>query len=71
MGGGGGGGGGGVGGGGVNVDIDKVLVSNKISFIEKNCKYSTGYLYNDNKVRPLNKMLPKTSVCVNIYGQTK
>ena len=55
-----------------NVDIEKVLVSNKISFGEKNCKYFTGYLYNGNKVKPLNMMLPKTSAFVKSYdGQTK
>ena len=40
-----------------DVDIEKVLVSNKISFGEKNYKYFIGYLYNDNKVKPLHKML--------------
>ena len=30
-----------------NVDIEKVLVSNKISLGEKNYKYFIGYLYND------------------------
>ena len=59
--------------GGGDVDIEKVLVSNKISFGEKNLvKYFTSYLYNDNKVRPLHIMLPKTSVYVKSYdGQTK
>ena len=33
-----------------DVDIEKVLVSNKIPFGEKNYKYFIGYLYNDNKV---------------------
>ena len=32
-----------------DVDIGKVLVSNKISFGEKNYKYFIGYLYNDHK----------------------
>ena len=36
-----------------DVDIEKVLVSNKISFAEKNYKYFIGYLYNDEKVKPL------------------
>ena len=53
-----------------DVDIEKVLVSNKISFVEKNYKYFIGYLYNDNK--PLHIMFPKTSVYVESYdGQTK
>ena len=34
-----------------DVDIEKVLVSNKICFGEKSCKYFIGYLYNDNKVK--------------------
>ena len=32
-----------------DVDIEKVLVSNKIYFGEKNYKYFIGYLYSDNK----------------------
>ena len=51
-----------------DVDIVKVLVSKMISFGEKNYKYFTGYLYDNHKVKPLHKMLPKT----NAYdGQTK
>ena len=34
------------------VDIEKVLVPNKISFGERNCKYFIGYFYIDNKVKP-------------------
>ena len=53
-----------------DVDIEKVLVSNKISFGEKNYKYFIGYLYND-KVEPLDTMLPETSACVKSHdGQT-
>ena len=56
----------------VDVDTEKVLVSNKIHFGEKNYKYFTGYLYNGNKVKPLNIMLPETSAYVKSYdGQTK
>ena len=55
-----------------DVDIEKVLVSNKISFGEKNYKYFIGYLYNDCKVKPSNILLPKTSAYVKSYdGQTK
>ena len=55
-----------------DVDIEKILVSNKISFSEKNYKYFIGYLYNDNKVKPLHIMLPKTRAYVKGYdGQTK
>ena len=55
-----------------DIDIEKVLVSNKIYFGKKNYEYCIGYLYNDHKVRPLYIMLPKTSAYVKIYdGQTK
>ena len=43
------------------VDIEKVLVSKKVYFGEKNCKYFIGYLYDNHKVKPLHIMLPKTS----------
>ena len=43
------------------VDTDKVLVSKKISFIEKNYNYFIGYLYNDNNVKPLHILFPKSS----------
>ena len=49
------------------LDIEKVLVSNKISFGERNFKYFIGYLYNDHKVRPLNIMLPETNANVKSY----
>ena len=35
-----------------DVDIEKVLLSNKIYFVEQNCKYFNGYLYNNDKVKP-------------------
>ena len=38
-----------------------ILLSEKISFGEKNYKYFIGYLYDDHKVKPLHIMLPKTS----------
>ena len=50
-----------------DVDIEKVLVSNKISFGEKNYKYFIGYLHNNHKVKPLNIMLPKTGAYVKSY----
>ena len=34
-------------------DIEKVLVSNKVSFGEKNYKCFIGYLYDNHKVKPL------------------
>ena len=55
-----------------DVDVDKVLLSNKISFGEKNYKHFICYLYNDDKVKPLNIMLPKTNAYVkSCDGQTK
>ena len=55
-----------------NEDIEKVLVSKKISVGEKSHKYFIGYLYNGNKVKPLNLMLLKTSASAKSYdGQTK
>ena len=36
-----------------DIDIEKVLVSNNISFGEKICKYFIGYMYIDNKSKPL------------------
>ena len=55
-----------------DVDIGKVLASNKISLGEKNYKYFIDFLYNDHKVKPLHIMLPKTSIYVKSYeGQAK
>ena len=50
-----------------DVDIQKVLVSSKISFGEKNYKYFISYLYDFHKVKPLHIMLPKTSAYVKSY----
>ena len=54
------------------MDTEKVLVSNNISFGEKSSKYFICYMYNDNKVKSLHIMFPKTSAYVKRYdGQTK
>ena len=54
-----------------NVNIEKVLISNKISFSEKSHKYFIGYLYNDHNLNSLQIMLPKASVFVKRYdGKT-
>ena len=47
-----------------DIDIEKVLVSNQISFGEKDCNFFIGYLYNDHKLKPLHIMFPKTSTYV-------
>ena len=55
-----------------DVDIEKVIVSNKISSGKKNSKYFFDYFYNDDKVKPLHTMLPKVTSYVKSYdGQTK
>ena len=45
----------------------EVLVSENIYFGEKSNKYLIGYLYNDDKVKPLHIMLPKTRAYVKSY----
>ena len=55
-----------------DVDIEKVLVCNKISIGGKYYKYFIGYLYNDHKIKPLHITLPKTNAYVKSYdGQSK
>ena len=55
-----------------DVDIEEVLVSDKISFGEKNYKYLIGYLYNDHEIKSLHITLPKTTAYMKSYdGQTK
>ena len=51
------------------VDIEKVLVSPKISFGEKNYIYIIGHLHNDNRVKPLHIMPPKTSAYIKGYDE--
>ena len=55
-----------------DVNIEKVLVSKKISSGEKNYKYFIGSLYDNCKVKPLHIMLPKVIAFVKRYDeQTK
>ena len=55
-----------------DVDIKRVLLSNKISSGEKNYEYFIDYLHDDFKFKPLYIMLPETSSYVKSYhGQTK
>ena len=44
-----------------DADIEKVLVSNKISVGENNYKHFIGYLYNKNRFKPFHIILPKRS----------
>ena len=56
---------------GGDLDIKKVLVSNKI-LVKINYNYIIGYLHNGNKDKSLTIMLPKTSAYVRSYDrQTK
>ena len=48
-----------------DVNIEKVLVSNKISCGEENYKYLFGYLHNDHKVKSLH-MFPKRNAYVKV-----
>ena len=50
-----------------DVDIEKVLVSKKISSSEINYKNFIGYLYNDHKVKPLYITLQKVNAYVKGY----
>ena len=50
-----------------DVDIEKVLVSNKIWSGEKNYEYFIGYLHDDYKVEPLYIMLPQTRPYVKTF----
>ena len=55
-----------------DVDIDNVLVFNKVSSSKKSYKYFIGSLYDNHKINPLHIILPKTSVYVKSYDvQTK
>ena len=50
-----------------DLDINNVLVSNKISSGEKNYKYFIGFLSDDYKIKPVHTMPSKTSVHVKSY----
>ena len=52
-----------------NVNYEKVLVSKKISFGEKNYKYVISYLHKDNKIKTLPIILPKASSYCNKLDQ--
>ena len=51
-----------------NVDIDKILISNKIYFYKKGFSYFVGYK-DHNKVKPLHKMLPKMCGYAKRFGE--
>ena len=49
-----------------DVDVEKVLVSKKISFDEKIYNYFPDLLYNDYKIKPLHIILPKTTAYLKL-----
>ena len=54
------------------MDVDKILISNKISSSEKNYEYFIGCIDDDYKIKPLQIMLPKMSAYVkSCGGETK
>ena len=50
------------------MDIDNILMSNKISSSEKNYKYFIGSMDDDYKIKPLQIMFQKTSTIVKTYA---
>ena len=54
-----------------NVDIDKILISNKVSFGKKGYKYFTGHKDDDFKIKPLLMMLPKMSGYIKNFNEPK
>ena len=54
------------------MDIDNILVSNKISSGEKNYEYLIGCLCDNYKIKPLHVMFPEMSMYLKKFdGQTK
>ena len=53
-----------------NIDIDKIAVSNKVSFGKNGFKCYIGYK-DAKKIMPLSIFLPKMSVCRRDFEETK
>ena len=53
-----------------NVDIDKIIVSNKVSFVKNGFKYFIGYK-DAKKIKPLSIFLPKMSAYRKDFDETK
>ena len=53
-----------------NMDIDKILISNKVYFGKEGCKYFSGYK-DDDKVKPLCKTLSKIIGYAKIIDEVK
>ena len=55
-----------------HVHIDNKLMSKKIFSDEKNIKFFIGHMDDDNKIKPLYIMLPKTNAYVSSFdSETK
>ena len=55
-----------------DVDIDNILIFEKISLGGKNRKYFINYMDEYYKIRPFCMILPKTNACVKCYhNETK
>ena len=53
-----------------NIDLNKIVVSNKVSFDKKRFEYCIGYKDNK-KIRPLCIFLPKMSAYRKDFDETK
>ena len=53
------------------VNIDEILIYNKVSFSKKGYKYFIGYKDDHYKIKPLCIMLPKLSGYDKCFGKTK
>ena len=49
------------------MDIDNIVICNKICSGEKNFKYFIGYMDDDYTIKRLRIMLPKSSTYVKVY----
>ena len=50
------------------MDIDNILISNRIYSGKKNYKHFIGYMDNDYNIKAICIMLPNTSTSVKSYG---
>ena len=53
-----------------NIDINKIVVSNKVSFGKKRFKHFIGYK-NATRIKPLCIFFPKMSACRKDFDETK
>ena len=55
-----------------DLDIDNILIYDRVSFRDKNYKYFIGYMDDNYKIKRLRIMFRKTNVYVKTYdGKTK